>query len=133
MFVEILYDKKCPVRYENRYKFEKFIENLTNMYICSVIERKKYYINNLLEDFDLTYKDLIVNSKKLIKCNHISNGFHLCISGPLEIKGVNIQDLLHAMEFGSNVTGLPKPIFYPILKSIKNNIKIHYIQYLGLM
>ena len=133
MFTEIIYNKNCPVNFENRDKFEAFIREYTISKLFRVIKVKTVYLNQVLEGFDISCNDILNNLKPLVKTIKTKNGFKLYLSPRVEIKGVRITTVIKAVDFGSTISGVPKPIFYPILREIKNNISRHYLQYLGLM
>lgn len=131
MNIFVRFDKKCPVKFKFRDSFKEFIRQCVIAQYRILIKRKRIYIDKILQPFKLNSNEIVNELDNLVKVSGVHDGFRIYLSPMVEIKNMNLLAVLKAIDFGSELTGLPKPLFYPVLKYIKQNITRYYLKYLG--
>lgn len=132
MGVRIHYTKYLNIPYPDRKRFEKFIRLCTVDEMYTMIRNNEKYINENLGELDLHMNEItpkVLN--RLIRVRSLGYSFILDFNPMVFHHKKSLRTLLNIFDYGSRITGLPKPIFNPILTYMKDHIGEYYLKYMG--
>lgn len=132
MSVRIYYNKYLNIPYPDRKKFEAFIKLCTIDEMLTMLRNNKEYIKNNKGDLDLHTEEItpkVLNS--LIRVQSLGYSFILDFNPMVKHRTKSLRTLFNIFDYGSSLTGLPKPIFNPILTYMRDHIGEYYLKYMG--
>ncbi|MBR3090512.1 MAG: hypothetical protein IKH10_00790 [Bacteroidetes bacterium] len=131
--VRIYYGKLLNVPLEDRERFEKFIKLCTIARFKDILFEKEEYLEPLLNALNLNIEIILNHLNELIETRSLTYSFLLGFNNSIKAKGESIATKLNMIDYGNQITGLPKLIFNEIFNYIKDHIAEYYIKYLGLV
>lgn len=128
MSVRIYYGKLLSVPLADRVKFEDFIKVCAVISMRKLLKDKREYLEPLFHSLDLTYNEVYKQIPNLIEIRSLIYSFILGFTHNDEM-----TTKLKMIDFGSQITGLPKLLFISVFHDIKEHIAEYYLKYLGMV
>lgn len=98
-----------------------------------LIIKNRNTLNKKLQSLDLTYRDLLQNLTDFIVVTRFSDGFIIGFSPLYKIGKYRMISVAKGIDFGSETTGTPLPIFVRSLNALALNLETIYQRFIGLI
>ena len=98
-----------------------------------LIIKNRNTLNKKLQSLDLTYIDLLQNLNGFIVVTRFSDGFIIGFSHLHRVGNYRMISVAKGIDFGSEVTGTPLPIFVRSLNALALNLETIYQRFIGLI
>lgn len=132
MEVNIHYGKELPVSLDKQKQFEKYVKRLLIEFLRKSIKDNALLINRSLRQLKINYRDLSRIVPRLVKVVHFNGGFVLGLNDSVELKGYIALNVIKSLEYGSQITGYPKPVILLWVKYVKSEIVNVYRSFIGM-
>ena len=116
---------------DSKRRFIVFIRKyLINTY-KQIIINNKGTLDKKLKPFNLNYNDLLNSLSKSVIVENYDYGILVGFSNYHKVGNFKFLSIIKAIDFGSQVTGSPYPLFSPIQHSVAKYIDILYGRFIG--
>lgn len=123
MKLTFLYKKLPSIRDDLKSGFEEFVRVILVSMLKDCLKRHKTYYTSVLNLYKIDFYIILRLVDDLVIVRDFRGGFVITLNNQLECNGYSVEGFFKMVEYGSIITGNPRPYFRNVFKYFESNIQ----------
>lgn len=122
MKLTYMYKNLPSIPEELKGDFEEFVRTILVSMLESCLKRHKTYYTSVLNLYKIDFYIILRLVDDLVVVRSARRGFVITLNNMIECNGYSVEGLFKMIEYGSTITGYPRPYFRNVFRFFDSNI-----------